>query len=249
MGFRKEIFARWSRHGIVIFGIPISGEWAIARFIRETEEPLSARVYTYTRAYIYESIEALVKRLRARYGVNSWSRWSTVIEFPRGCAIATCSRADTSLEPGERWRGGGKERNERRKGERKREDRWVWVWPIRCDLIGKRGSDVSNHRLVIEGEPGRPHQDSIARDSTAVEEADESHLRQWRLIAVVSSGLGPRREALIFCYAACNWANHLPLSDRRNTRELFICIASCRVRSLSSLSHSALCTWRVLAFF
>ncbi|EFN61092.1 hypothetical protein EAG_05817 [Camponotus floridanus] len=100
---------------------------------------------------------------------------------------------------------------------------------LRCDLIGKRGSDVSNHRLVIEGEPGRPHQDSIAGDSTAVEEADESHhLRQWRPIAEVSSGLGPRREALIFCYAACNWANHLPLSDRRNTRELFIRIASRR---------------------
>ncbi|KYM94257.1 hypothetical protein ALC62_15118 [Cyphomyrmex costatus] len=70
----------------------------------------------------------------------------------------------------------------------------------------------------------------------AVEEIDESHLRQW--LADRNSILGcvePRREALIFCYAACNWANHLPLSDRRNVRELFTCIASLnRVENVKS---------------
>jgi len=115
----REDLKRWSRHGIVIFGIPISGNERSFVSPGRDEEAL-ARVYI----HVYERYWGARKTtVRARHGVNSWSRWSTVIEFPGGCAIATCSRTDTSLEPRERWRGRGKEvRDGKREKENERQN-------------------------------------------------------------------------------------------------------------------------------
>ncbi|KYN36472.1 hypothetical protein ALC56_09433 [Trachymyrmex septentrionalis] len=71
-----------------------------------------------------------------------------------------------------------------------------------------------------------PRDEEVRGETRREGEGEQMSVKVMGETAVVAAALLPRREALIFCHAACNWANHLPLSDRRNVRELFTCIAS-----------------------